>query len=120
MSKFDLEDRLVDFAVLIIGIAESMPKSTAGGILSKQIIRSATSSALNYGEAQSGESRRDFVHKIKVVLKELRETGVSLKIIHKTNNFKNEEQVLAAKKEMNELISIFIKSVVTAQRNMNI
>ncbi len=80
-KKFDLEDRLIDFAVLIIEISENLNNTRAGNHISGQIIRSGTSPALNYGEAQSAESRNDFIHKLKVLLKELRETLVALKII---------------------------------------
>jgi four helix bundle protein len=73
MNKFELEDRLVDFAVLIIDIVDNLPNTKAGNHLAGQLVRSGTSPALNYGEAQSGESRKDFIHKIKIVLKELRE-----------------------------------------------
>ncbi|MDH3322703.1 MAG: four helix bundle protein [Flavobacteriaceae bacterium] len=118
MNKFDLEERLVDFSVLIIDIVNEMPNSKAGNHLSGQLVRSGTSVALNYGEAQSGESRRDFVHKMKIVLKELRETFICLKIIHRTNLFKTESKILNAKNENNELISIFVKSIETAQNNM--
>ena len=87
-KKFDLEERLINFSVLIVEIVESMPKTRAGNILAGQLIRSGTSTALNYGEAQSGESRKDFIHKIKIVLKELRETFVCLKIIYRTKLYK--------------------------------
>ena len=120
MNKFNLEDRLVDFSVLIIEIVNQIPNTKAGNHLSGQIVRSGTSVSLNYGEAQSGESRRDFIHKIKVVLKELRETYVALKIIHKAKLFKNETMIIEAKKESNELISIFVKSVETAQKNLKL
>ncbi len=119
MDKFDLEDRLVDFSVLIIEIANEMPNSKAGNHLAGQIIRSGTSVALNYGEAQGGESRKDFIHKMKVVLKELRETFVCLKIIHKANLYKTEAKIKNAKKENNELIAIFVKSITTAQKKLN-
>ncbi len=119
MNKFDLEDRLVEFSVLIIEIVNEMPNTKAGNHLSGQLVRSGTSVSLNYGEAQSGESRRDFIHKMKVVLKELRETYVCLKIIHRAKLYKNESKVIEAKKECNELISIFVKSVSTAQSNNN-
>ncbi len=117
MNKFDLEERLVEFSVLIIEIVNDMPNSKAGNHLSGQLVRSGTSVSLNYGEAQSGESRRDFIHKMKVVLKELRETYVCLKIIHRTNLFITESKIVKAKTENNELISIFVKSVETAQKN---
>ena len=96
MKKFDLENRLIDYSVLIIDIANTMPNSKAGNHLSGQLIRSDTSSALNYGEAQAGESRKDFIHKIKVVLKELRESIICLKIIHRAKIFENENDVVHA------------------------
>ena len=118
MDKFDLEERLINFAVLIIEIVNEMPNTKAGNHLSGQLVRSGTSPALNYGEAQSGESRKDFIHKIKVVLKELRETLVCLKIIHRTKLYKPEDKIINALKENDELISIFVKSIETAQRNL--
>lgn len=118
MKKSDLEERLVNFAVLIIEIANKMPTSRAGSHLSGQLIRSGTSAALNYGEAQSGESRKDFIHKIKIVLKELRESFVCLKIIQRTKLHDPKSPIQPALDENNELISIFVKSVETAQRNL--
>jgi len=118
MDKFNLEDRLVNFSVLVIEIANEMPKTKAGNHLATQIIRSGTSASLNYGEAQSGESRKDFIHKMKVVLKELRETFVCLKIIYKTKLYKTEKKITIAMAENDELISIFVKSVETAQKNL--
>jgi four helix bundle protein len=70
------------------------------------------------GEAQSGESRKDFIHKIKIALKELRESYVCLKIIFRTKLFKSEQKIQLALKENNELISIFVKSAETAQNNL--
>lgn len=118
MDKSELEERLINFSVLIIELVNEMPNSKAGNHLSGQIVRSGTSVSLNYGEAQSGESRRDFIHKIKVVLKELRETFICLKIIHRTKLYKSEHIIQTAMKENNELISIFVKSVETAQKNL--
>ena len=117
MNKFDLQDRLIDFSVLIIGITNEIPNTKAGNHLSGQLIRSGTSVSLNYGEAQSGESRKDFIHKIKIVLKELRETFVCLKIIQKTKLCKSEKKIKQVLKENDELISIFVKSVETAKKN---
>ena len=117
MNKFELEERLINFSVLIIEIANEMPKTKASNHLSGQLIRSGTSASLNYGEAQSGESRKDFIHKIKVVLKELRETHVCLKIMHRTSMFKSKEKIETAMRENDELISIFVKSVETSQKN---
>ena len=119
MIKFDLEARLINFTVLIVEIAGSITNTKVGNHLSGQIIRSGTSVSLNYGEAQSGESRKDFVHKMKIVLKELRETFICLKIIQRTKLYKSEILIKKALKENDELISIFVRSVETAQRNMS-
>jgi len=116
MNKEELEERLINFSVLIIEITNEMPDKKAANHLSGQIIRSGTSPALNYGEAQSAESRKDFIHKIKIVLKELRETFVCLKIIKRAKLFKSQEKIDKALIENNELISIFVRSVETAQK----
>ena len=80
-------------------------------------MRSGTSPALQYGEAQSAESRNDFIHKLKILLKELRETLVSLKIIKKVPLTKKIDLVEKALTKCNELISIFVKSIETAKKN---
>ncbi len=121
MSKeveFDLEERLVDFAARCVKVAESLPRSFAGQHLSGQLTRSGTSPALNYGEAQGAESRRDFVHKMRVCLKELRETRICLKIIIRSEML-SEEKLTSLVLETNELISIFVTSIKTAKQNMN-
>lgn len=117
MKKYDLEDRLIDFAVAIVNLIETLPNTKAGGHLGSQLLRSGTSPALNYGEALGGESRSDFLHKIKLVLKELRETHNCLRIILKTKISSDEKSLIATTKECNELVSIFVKSVLTAQKN---
>ena len=117
MNKHELEERLISFAVLIIEIAETIPESKAASYLASQLLRSGTSLALNYGGVQSGESRKDFIHKIKIVLKELRETQICKKIMHRSKLFTNEGKVVSAIKESDELISIFVKSAETAQKN---
>lgn len=116
-KKYDLEERLIDFAVLILEVGESLFNTRAGNHIGGQIVRSGSSPALNYGEAQSAESRNDFVHKFKIILKELRETNVSLKIIKRKPLTKKIELTDKAMKECNELISIFVKSIETANRN---
>jgi len=115
ISKWDLEDRLIDFAILIIDISESLPNTKAGNHLAGQIIRSGTSPALNYGEAQDAESNQDFIHKIKIILKELQETFVALKIIKKAELYKNEDKLKITLKENDELIEIFVATVKTAR-----
>ena len=119
-GKFNLEERLISFSVLIIEIAESMPQKWAGNYLFGQLIKSGISPSLNYGEAQSSESRKDFIHKIKIVLKELRETFVCLKIICRSKLYITKTKIILALEENNELISIFLKSVETAQKNLSV
>lgn len=73
---FDLEDRLIDFALAIDEIIELLPNTKLANHISNQMVRASTAPALNYGEAQSAESPKDFIHKLKIILKELRETRV--------------------------------------------
>lgn len=116
---YDLSDRLIDFAVAVIKLAERLPKNLAGTHLGNQLTRSGCSPALLYGEAQSAESRSDFIHKMKIGVKELRETGNCLKIINKLN-WLEDNTINAIQRECNELISIFVKSITTAQKNREI
>jgi four helix bundle protein len=117
MNKHILEDRLIDFAALIINISDNFKKNYAGNHLAGQIIRSGTSPALNYGEAQSAESPKDFVHKMGICLKELRETFVCIKIIEKAKLTSDINSLTIAKNEANELISIFVTSIKTSKNN---
>ena len=118
--KFDLEDRLIDFAVQIINITECLFNTKAGNHIGGQLVRSGTSPALHYGEAQSAESRVDFIHKLKILLKELRESRSAMKIIRKAPLTENVEMIEKGLAECNELISIFVKSIETAKRNLEI
>ena len=114
--KFDLEDRLIKFASNCIDIAQSLPKTMAGNHITSQLIRSATSPALHYGKAQAAESRNDFIHKMKVCLKELRETYNCLRLI-KMKNWIVEQNIAPLIIENNELISIFVTRLKTAKAN---
>lgn len=115
--QFDLEDRLIDFAARCIKVAESLPSTFAGRHLAGQLTRSGTSPALNYGEAQGAGSRKDFVHKMGICLRELRETLICLRIIVRADILRAEKlQVL--QEESGELISIFVTSIKTAKKNM--
>ena len=116
-NKYDLEKRLIDFAVRIINVVETLPNTRAGNHIGGQILRCGTAPAPNYGEAQSAESRNDFIHKIKIVLKELRETRVWLKIILRINLAPSSKEIEALITECDELISIFVTSVKTAEKN---
>lgn len=117
MRTYDLEERLIDFACLIIEIEENIPNTKAGNHLEGQLLRSGTSPALNYGEAQAAESKSDFIHKIKICLKELRETNICLRIITKRKMLRKIEILESGIKESKELIAIFTKSIVTAKQN---
>ncbi|WP_395068533.1 four helix bundle protein [Gracilimonas sp.] len=73
---------------------------------------------MNYGEAQSAESMKDFVHKLQLVLKELRETFVNLRILYRAKLFKNKSTLILALKENNELIAIMVRSIQTSQKRL--
>ena len=115
MNSKELENRLIDFSVQVVNLIKSLPEDRITNHISGQLLRSATSPALNYGEAQGAESKKDFVHKLGIVLKELRESLNCLKILAGTNYIKTEIPVM---KECNELVSIFVKSVETNKRKM--
>ena len=113
----DLHERLIEFAVRILNVVEALPNSRIGNHLGSQLVRSGTSPAPNYGEAQSAESRRDFIHKMKVALKELRETQVWLEIIKRKPLCDPSDRVDPLLEECNELIAVFVTSINTAQKN---
>jgi four helix bundle protein len=116
-KKYDLEDRLIDFGVQIIDVSETVDKKReAGRYLSGQLLRSGTSPALHYGEAQAAESRKDFIHKMKVILKELNETKRNLKMMSRSKLHNDTSAIKSATSECGELIAIFVKSVQTAGR----
>lgn len=115
--KFDLEERLIDFVLMVDEIIEKLPPARLSNHLSGQMIRSSTSPALNYGEAQAAESQKDFVHKMQIVTKELRETKVCLKIIHR-KKYLLDEEILTVLRENDELLTIFVKSIKTAKSKL--
>jgi four helix bundle protein len=116
MTPRELEDRLIVFAVNIIRLSDGIKPSIGGRNLAEQIVRSSSSTALNYGEAQSAESGRDFVHKLGICLKEVRETFINLRIIDGAKLHVDEQLLNNLKIESNELISIFVKSIETSKR----
>lgn len=113
--KYDLEDRLIDFSIRVSEIVEALPNTKYGNYIGNQLIRCGSSPALNNGEAQATESKNDFIHKLRIILKELRETRICLKIIIRKPLLKSEKvnDLLA---ENNKLIAIFLKSIETAQK----
>lgn len=115
--KYDLEERLIDFVLNIDEITELLPSTRLSNHLISQIVRSSTSPALNYGEAQAAESQRDFVHKMQVILKELRETKICLKIIIR-KKYISTDATYPVLTENEELIAIFAASVKTAKSKL--
>jgi len=114
----DLEARLIKFAVRIIRLTSHLPKTPAGNHLARQILRSGTSPAPNYGEARSAESTADFVHKLSIVLKELNETMIWLKILLGTSLMKPSvlKEIVDENDQLARIISASIK---TARTKMN-
>jgi four helix bundle protein len=117
MKKSELESRLVKFSVNIIGMTKEMDGSFESQHLGKQIIRSGTASSLLYGEAQGAPTKKDFIHKISLVLRELRETFINLKIINDTHLCVNQGKINGILDENNQLISIFTKTYQTSVKN---
>jgi four helix bundle protein len=115
--KFNLEERLLAYATRTILLVERLPATRAGNHLAGQLLRSGTSILPNHGEAGAAESPADFIHKMKICLKELRETWRWLLLIQRLALFKDDSEVVALIKETDQLIRIFYASIRTAQRN---
>lgn len=113
--KFDLEDRFVNYTCTMIDVIERLPNNRAGNYIAGQLIKSCHSPTFNYGEAQAAESRNDFIHKMGLILKELKECRTALKIIRRKEMIKSEEILEEAYKETEELIAIIGKSISTAK-----
>ena len=115
--KYDLEERLVDYTCRMIDVVEALPSTRAGNYISAQLVRSSHSPAFNYGEAQGAESRKDFIHKMGIILKELKECRVALKIIRKKEMIKPVSRLENISIETEELIAIMAKSIITSKKN---
>ena len=116
--KKEIEKRLIDLAIAINDDCKMLDRTYLSEHITTQIIRSSTSAALNYGEAQAAESRRDFIHKLSIVLKELKETKISLKLLGNQSSKEKPELFLLCAKECDELVAIFHKTIQTAKKNM--
>ena len=116
MNRKILEKRLINFAVLIVDMVDELSASKRSNHLLSQLVRSGTSPALNYAEAQSAESKKDFIHKMSLSLKELRETLICLMIIQKSKKWRHNPALITAINECDELVSIFVKSIQTAKK----
>ena len=115
--KFDLENRLLEFASAVIDLSESLPPTRSGNHVAGQVLRSGTSPYPNHGEAEAAESRDDFIHKLKICLKELRETRCWARLIKLKAWVKADTTLLFILGESEELIRIFHSSIQTAKRN---
>ena len=119
MKGDDLSERLVNFSSRIINLANSLPKTTVGNTVCLQVVRSGTSTGANYEEARAAESKSDFIHKLSLSLKELRETRYWLLVIDRsklipTKRMKN--LIL----ESEELCNIIAKSIITVRKKNNL
>src|SRR6266487_2261469 len=115
--EYDLEERLLEFASAVIDLSEKLPISRAGNHVAGQILRSGTSSYPNHGEAESAESREDFIHKLKICLKELRETRRCARLIQRKHWTQEDSTLLFVLSESEELIRIFMASIRTVLQN---
>ena len=117
-NKYDLEDRLLEFATEIIRLVEQMPATRAASHVSGQILRSGTSPLFNHGEAQAAESPKDFLHKLRICLKELRETKRALRLIMNAALVDDMDKATTLLNESDELIRIFVASIRTAEQKV--
>ena len=115
--KYDLEERLLEFAAVVIDVSEKRPDSRAGNHLAGQFLRAGTSPYGNHGEAQAPESAEDFIHKMKICLKELRETLRWARLINHKHWLGGDAQLALVLRESEELVRIFKASIQTAERN---
>jgi four helix bundle protein len=115
--KYDLEERLLEFAAAVIDVSEKLPNTRAGNHLAGQFLRAGTSPYGNHGEAQAPESADDFIHKMKICLKELRESLRWARLIDRKHWLGGDSQLSYLLRESDELIRIFKASIQTAERN---
>ncbi len=114
---YDLEERLLEYSVRIINIVEQLDNSKVANHVGSQLLRSGTSPYPNHGEAQAAESPKDFIHKLRISLKELRETQRWLKLIQRVPLLEKPELLDNILQETDELIEIFVTSIKTAEKN---
>jgi four helix bundle protein len=114
---YNLEDRLLEFAANIVELTESLPNTRAGNHIAGQLLRCGTSSLSNHGEVEAAESRRDFLHKLRICLKELRETKRWLRLVGRVRKLGSPANFVTCSNEVEELIRIFVASIRTAEKN---
>ena len=114
--RFDLEDRLFEFSARVIRLVDALPNTRASNHIAGQLLRCGTSPYGNHGEVEAAESRKDFVHKLRVCLKELKETRRWLRLLQKAD-LVSQSKMVAILGETEELIKIFLTSIRTAEKN---
>ena len=114
---FDLEERLLDYAARIVRLVEKLPDTRAGNHIANQLLRSGTSPLPNHGEAEGAESRNDFIHKMGVCHKELRESRRWLRLIQRIPLMPDASALDEDIRETDELVRIFAASIRTARSN---
>lgn len=114
--RYDLEERLLDYAAMIIKLVENLPSTRAGNHIAGQLLRSGTSPLSNHAEAEAAESRADFIHKLRICLKELRESRRWLRLIDKVLSSRIVLELASVLAETDELIRIFVASIKTASQ----
>lgn len=117
MNKDELRERMTTFAVRIVKMVDSMPQTTAGLAIARQIVRSGTSPSANYRAACLAKSNKDFINKLKMVEEELDETSHWLDIIMRSNMM-NTSRLQPLSQECNELLNIIAKSIITTKTRM--
>ena len=115
--RYDLEDRLLGFAVDVIELTESLPNTRAGNHIAGQLLRCGTSPLSNHGEVEAAESRKDSLHKLRICLKELRETKRWLRLVSRLKRLGEPANLPECLNEVAELIRIFAASVKMAEKN---
>ena len=110
----DLAWRLIEFAARIGKVVDALPDTRVGRHIAGQLVRCGTSGAPNYAEARGAESKKDFVHKLGVCLKELRESQCWLQLIVRADLLP-ESRLTQLVDESDQLIAIFVKSITTAK-----
>jgi four helix bundle protein len=118
--RYDLEDRLLNFAVDVVELTESLPNTRAGNHVAGQLLRCGTSPLSNHGEVEAAESRKDFLHKLRICLKELREMKRWRRLVSRLRRLGEPANLNACLDEIEELIRIFAASVRTAEKNAKV
>jgi four helix bundle protein len=114
--KYDLEERLLDFGAGIISLTRKLNTNYAERHVGNQLLRAGTAPLSHHGEAQGAESPADFIHKMRLALKELRESERWLKLILRASLLPKEIDLSVLLNETDQLIRIFVTSIATAEK----